>query len=528
MIWELFTRRALIAGAGASLILRPTTGPAAIGTFQGPLGRRASIRDFGAHGDGQLDDTLAFQKAATALSDGRIQTLHIEQGSYHLDGPFDVNHAPGPILIQGDGATKTAVQLSEQAGQNAFIIRNSDHGTIVRGFCIKSLAPPTSFQHTLVLANISNVLVERMSLCDAQGYGLGIFEDVLSQPEIILGCNNIVVRNNYIKNASQYGIQHFPKVFSENALFYENHLVNCGCNTQQWSVPGSLIPSAMKVGQKTAHTSVYRNTIDGASDAVAIDIGNWEDIEVYHNVVTNCARQFVAISVGNHPALSVPAQHQRCVVRENVFTHREASGLRKEPVLTVASDSDTPVGPIEISRNHVTGDTLGTPGSFVIRPGGVLRNLRLIGNIWEEVPAEPTIIMLLSDSFGGTIIEPLIQGNEVINRKEHQKILRGIQLEGVNGAKIVLNKFSGMGENVFDLRNCTGKVVIKGNEINGFNLDAVRGAAVVAIHGDDDAIYEITDNLVRGNRHSGALVGGLSRNSRLVLSNNSFDGGPAQ
>jgi hypothetical protein len=57
-----------------------------------------SVRDFGAAGDGQTDDTSAFQRALEAAAKAGGGTVHVSRGNYHFAGHLDV---PSAVTLEG-------------------------------------------------------------------------------------------------------------------------------------------------------------------------------------------------------------------------------------------------------------------------------------------------------------------------------------------------------------------------------------------------------------------------------------------
>ena len=82
----------------------------------------ASVRDFGAVGDGQTDDTEAIRHALT-MGDG---TLDFGRGTYLLSGTVEVNLAThGRVSIKGDGTARVVMR----AAGPAFRLVGSHEGT---------------------------------------------------------------------------------------------------------------------------------------------------------------------------------------------------------------------------------------------------------------------------------------------------------------------------------------------------------------------------------------------------------------
>ena len=81
----------------------------------------ASVRSFGAMGDGATDDTAAFQRAV----DSGTGSLRIPAGVYRLTKTVEVVLSKtGPISLSGDGAAKVIM-----AGAGMFGARSSAWGS---------------------------------------------------------------------------------------------------------------------------------------------------------------------------------------------------------------------------------------------------------------------------------------------------------------------------------------------------------------------------------------------------------------
>lgn len=93
----------------------------------------ASVRDFGAAGDGQADDTEAIRHAVEA-GDGSIA---FDRGTYLLSSPVEINLSrSGPIAIRGDGTARVVMR-----GEGpAFRVVGSHEGTADPGSQTTSVA----------------------------------------------------------------------------------------------------------------------------------------------------------------------------------------------------------------------------------------------------------------------------------------------------------------------------------------------------------------------------------------------------
>src|ERR1700733_5976312 len=95
-------RRALMSLSAGTVM----TGASTAGASPSPLQGEASVTDFGARGDGETDDTAAFERAAAAGAAVLIPAGgHVLKGSVMFAGP--VRFAYGALLRGGPGAVLT-------------------------------------------------------------------------------------------------------------------------------------------------------------------------------------------------------------------------------------------------------------------------------------------------------------------------------------------------------------------------------------------------------------------------------------
>lgn len=429
---------------------------------------------------GTTDMTSAFQAAAAYLAAGG-RSLYIPGGVYLLSsGRFDVDGAPNGCTIYGDGRNVTRIITDDGATQSPFVVRNTDD-VVIRGLAFESTAEDSLYQHGCEVMNCNEVTVEYCSFKDAGGYGFGCYEDTVANPDVDDTCNNFVFRFNVVRNASQYGLQHFPKVRSSGCWVYGNLFVDCGENRQGDTVPTEILPSAIKAGQATDNSHVFNNTIFAPLNAAGLDVGNFEDIELYDNQVYNCERQFLAVSVSEHASLTpyVPT-HRRMIARDNKFIFEPGAGTRVEASITLAVADDTAVaGIIRFERNYVEGETYTT--SMKIDPAGALSQLEIVSPRWRGSFTNGSIVIWIDDAAGGTTTAPLIENPQIINSNLALTTLRAVQIEGAVRPRIIGGYLKNMGENAIDLRNCTGGAVVSKVEIDGYNLADTALVAAIAV-----------------------------------------------
>lgn len=98
----------------------------------------ATLKDFGAIGDGVADDTAAAAAFINALKSGPVRTGFVESGEYRLTSPLPALDAP--ITIQGDNPQTTAFlrQYNGVPGVGVFHITGGGKGATLSRFGILS------------------------------------------------------------------------------------------------------------------------------------------------------------------------------------------------------------------------------------------------------------------------------------------------------------------------------------------------------------------------------------------------------
>lgn len=304
-------------GVPTTAALASSTGGAMVGAGNTTVAERfraltVPLAEFGSGvglGNGTAD-TDAFVAAAAALANGDISNLSLPPATLYLEDQFDVAAPPGRIAIIGAGRDAsrivTSVASAQPARQYPWVIRNTAHGTLVQGFAIEVDSPdPLYYQNAFTFCNVSNLTLQDFISDGSDQYGVGIFDDTVALTgfRTARACDNIVIRNGIILDASQYGIQHFPKVLSDGLLVDSIELRNCGRNVQSWSVPNQIQPAAIKCGQSTRRTRLNNIDIVCAADAGGIAIANHEDYVGRGIRIRNAPWQAISISAGTHPSL---------------------------------------------------------------------------------------------------------------------------------------------------------------------------------------------------------------------------------
>ena len=244
-----------------------------------------NILDFGAKGDGETNDTTAFEKA---LSGGG--NLYVPAGTYIL-GPKPMN-IPKNLVLWGDGrgtvlkpvkGTGVLFKLSSGAqirnlsidGKNVKKGGVNDGLIVIRranGCLIDSVYIKDCNRVAVWTANANDIIIQN---CDIRNVWMGIG---------LVFSNRVKVLGNTVVDAYRHGIQFWgsqgsgkgkehEKILSEDLIFANNYVKNGG---------GGAIWGAG--GRRVIMTG---NIVDGCKD-VGLDPEFCEDVTITGNIANNC------------------------------------------------------------------------------------------------------------------------------------------------------------------------------------------------------------------------------------------------
>lgn len=108
----------LVAPGGSALVsYLPAGAGAVVTTVQTKLRENASVKDFGAVGDGVTDDTVAINLAIAAINASQIRGLFFPAGTYLISSALDAFTASA-WAVYGSGIETTRLLMSASAGTN--------------------------------------------------------------------------------------------------------------------------------------------------------------------------------------------------------------------------------------------------------------------------------------------------------------------------------------------------------------------------------------------------------------------------
>jgi nitrous oxidase accessory protein NosD len=245
------------------------------------------VFDFGAVGDGTVDDAPAIQLTIEYAHGMGGATVHLPAGTYRLDGPV---RPRSNVILQGEGDA-TVLQVSGDT--NGLVLRGNDASDVVHTVAIRDLQvrgpelPDTLSTLIAMEAFVENVRVERCMLVNA-GYDAwhalrdcaricvldnvvnGAGDDGLNPggSSIGVGTHDVLIRGNAVSGVTQDGIH--VSVDSYDVVVVENTVVDCDRG----------------VALLSRNADIIANTISGCSRGVLISRGYSHRIE--ENTITDC------------------------------------------------------------------------------------------------------------------------------------------------------------------------------------------------------------------------------------------------
>ena len=257
-------------------------GPAAAA---GPL----DVRDFGAKGDGQSNDTAAFTKAFQAGLD-----VYVPAGKYLVDS-FEL---PAKAYLHGAGAAATLILRKGQkgifAGSHCRISNLSFTGQ--EKAAPKREGKPKMRQALLTIRKQNQVTIDHVSMKDYRHTGVRTdnakdiritdshFEDMDWAMNIVF-TSRVHVANNRVINTRRHGIQFWGNWEWKNKAMADivlvGNYVKNGGGGPIWGTGATRVVMA-------------NNVIDGAED-IGLDLEWCDDSVITGNTVRNCRNAGIAL-----------------------------------------------------------------------------------------------------------------------------------------------------------------------------------------------------------------------------------------
>jgi hypothetical protein len=203
-----YTYKGTAAGYTVQTAIPPSTIPTAQ-TLQQWLDQYASVKDFGAVGDGNTDDTVAINNALNQLYCQPIQSPGIRRSLFFPAGVYKVSNTiniPSYATLVGEGANNSIIQLVNDNGAVQYVAQTADN-TQQTGASI-STAPTNITVANMAFSTLdplSNVfLVQCAQNCRFQNVSFigpqttGTISTAATKAGVIYGSTVSLVTNNIV------------------------------------------------------------------------------------------------------------------------------------------------------------------------------------------------------------------------------------------------------------------------------------------------------------------------------------------
>ncbi len=268
--------------AGTRLPGSPAESPRAFGL---------NVRDFGAKGDGESDDTEAVQRAFAAAgmaaapwNGGR---LFFPAGVYVVGPLFAKAHC---LSLFGEGWTNTKLKLKSQSNADLLTVLGGPN-TNYTGVRIEAMlldgngAEQTEISHCLRISSVWNGLLgPGLGLTRAHTDGLVFSTDGGS------GCVQNWCHGVYIEGCGRYGI-HATEAFQQ---------LNIVDSIVQWNKAGGICyePEPGKMGGRISHN--YFEGYRGHEQAygIVVNANQYQSLEIHNNIFNGMERAAVWLKAG--------------------------------------------------------------------------------------------------------------------------------------------------------------------------------------------------------------------------------------
>jgi len=162
-------------------------------------------------------------------------------------------------------------------------------------------------------------------------------------------CNDLLLEANRLTNIGQIALEIFPKKMSDNLKVIGNTIVHSGhLNTAG---------TGIKAGQFYRNALITGNQISDGN--MGMNIGNWDSARYTNNIITNCQKYGIAITISDHllmpiaPFGSLTISNNTIAFTISPHTGQPFVATRPHQPAINLNGLARPRGPVEISYNMI-------------------------------------------------------------------------------------------------------------------------------------------------------------------------------
>ena len=310
-------------GTAAGYVVQtgPTAGTPVVQSLQSWLDQYASVKDFGAVGDGIADDTAAINRALFQLYCREVnpqvrRSLFFPAGVYRVTGTINI---PAYAMLIGEGANSSIIQLINTGGTVAYVAQTAD-SLQQTGVNIGSggAIPPTeitianmAFQTLDVASNVFLIQsASSMRFQNTSFIGPRTASNINNSPFTravaigssgILSTNNVVLEGCYF-TGTFYGIetnQPCQGVTVNNSKFYLNYN---GVTLGDGSVIGTG-PTGVRITNNVFDQIYAAGVVFGEVSLNATGYNVFYDVGNYLQGITDPATAIIIIRSNNNVSI---------------------------------------------------------------------------------------------------------------------------------------------------------------------------------------------------------------------------------
>lgn len=237
---------------------------------------RVSVKDFGAVGDGIVDDTDAINDAISNLTSG--ECLYFPQGTYKCTDDIDV--AVANITLMGAGkASKITLPAGKEIGITASGVRVMDlwiDGTSAAAYDDNGRL--ISISGSSAAAYVTNCVVDRCILTNSSGYGI-----------FTRWASDCIFTNNHIEDFVYCGIN----VNSQLRTIIANNVIKDGNAasgpSQCYGITASRFSNTEAADPRSSRIVMANNVVEEMNNGGrGIDVHGATDCSITGNVTKDC------------------------------------------------------------------------------------------------------------------------------------------------------------------------------------------------------------------------------------------------
>ena len=462
-----------------------------------------SVKDFGAVGDGEADDTSAIQKAIDAVDNAGGGIVSFPNGTYKVTINPDKSHAitiRAKVILQGDSNQTSIIKLADNQGNYTSILTGEEWNSDISDFAMYDLAidgsgstnpvqpeneseeiPVTRMRHAVAIYIGSRINIERSRFTNQNGRNV-ITVNGNTEP-FQVSISDVSIKNNI-----------FELIGGGNVDYDQSTIYTHG---EQIEISNNNFSSRNGAGTKGARTAieihgdehtVKGNQISGFTNGIYV---TGYASSSNNQVITdnNIKEAYTGISVWSYfsdgnttlPAIS------NCTIANNKISlnvdgWRELWGNTPSTGITLEPNSDAPIKNLNIFENEISytnlsddsreTDTIAS-GIRLWRnqfPNVISENISVVGNKITNSLASGIYVSMPID--GGEISKNSVlnpgQSNGSFSNGYRASIIIGRSIKDVDLKNNLLNDdqtVNTMKQGIVLYGECEGSCVVSGNTL---------------------------------------------------------------